>query len=204
MFTVSQRRPITERLTGLWFSFHSISASISSVSLLKSVLFGMYWRISPLVFSFAHCSQEWYGRAKFGIKPFHDLLLTGEFISVLSRYPTYLVLVGYQSFSCRASQRSGSFSYKPADQHKMRTSVVCCHDTPLVVPANHPIIVYIKKSPECSFSFLFGYICVIAMCTPLRPAKISWIGIKHTRRRVRIVEVFLQGIETYVQQARNF
>lgn len=94
------------------------------------MLFGMYWRISPLVFSFAPCSQEWYGRAKLGIKPFHDLLLTGEFISVLSRYPTYLVLVGYQSFSCRASQRSGSFSYKPADQHKMRTSVVCCHDTP--------------------------------------------------------------------------
>ena len=30
--------------------------------LLKSVPFGIYWRIRPFVFSFAHCSQEWYCR----------------------------------------------------------------------------------------------------------------------------------------------
>ncbi len=51
-------------LRGLWLSFHSISASISSVSSLKSVHFGMNWRISPFVFSFAPRSQEWCGRAK--------------------------------------------------------------------------------------------------------------------------------------------
>ena len=48
----------------LWLSFHSISASISSVNSLKSEPLGMYWRISPFVFSFASRSQEWYGRAK--------------------------------------------------------------------------------------------------------------------------------------------
>lgn len=31
-------------------------------------------------------------------------------------------------------------------------------------------------------SFLFfGYICIIVICTPLCPAKVSWIGILHNR-----------------------
>lgn len=46
---------------GRLFSFHSTSAMNTSVSVLKSVPLGMYWRIRPLVFSFAPLSQEWYG-----------------------------------------------------------------------------------------------------------------------------------------------
>ena len=49
---------------GLLFNFLSTSAMNSSVSVLKSVPLGMYWRTSPLEFSFAPLSQEWYGLAK--------------------------------------------------------------------------------------------------------------------------------------------
>jgi aldehyde:ferredoxin oxidoreductase len=49
---------------GRWFKVDSMYIICSSDSLLKSIPFGKYQRIKPLVFSLVPRSHEWYGCAK--------------------------------------------------------------------------------------------------------------------------------------------
>ena len=116
-------------LWGLRFSFHSISASISCVSSLKSVPLGMYWRISPFVFSFAPRSQEWLGGRS---RTRHRAPSQSPYGG---RIPFRCQPLSYVSCPCRVAApqlpcwpAGGFFPSKPADQHQMRAPIVCRHD----------------------------------------------------------------------------
>ena len=88
----------------------------------------------------------WACEVELGIESLGDLLMAGEFLSVVSRYRVYFVLIGQQRFDCRAGQRGGFFPSKPADQHQMRAPVVCRHDGPPAVLANHSVYLKFSKT----------------------------------------------------------
>ena len=54
------------------------------------------------------------------IESFRNLLVTGKFLSIVSRYCMYLVLVWQQRLYRLAGQRGGFFPFKPAYQHEVR------------------------------------------------------------------------------------
>ena len=75
-----------------------------------------------------------------------NLLMAGEFLSVVSRYRVYSVFIGQQRLDCRAGQLGGFFPSKPADQNQMRAPVVCRHDGTLAVLANHRVYLKVSKT----------------------------------------------------------
>ena len=132
---------------GRWFSFHSTSAIYSSEyrSRSEEVLPGEAIHIlisASFPGVIGRCEEELDAQSAYNV------LMSGKFFSVVSRYRVYHVFIWFERIYCHLSQGTCFFPLKLSDEHDLLASVIYRHHDAFAVLADDGVYLKVPEAQQ--------------------------------------------------------